>query len=96
MTITTDDDLFTPADPAPRKETAFGLDEGGHRYKYPPPPGVQKPKPWIGWMRMTNLVSAFSDQEKLQLWLEWKAFMGLREADGILYDEWMAERLDRL
>lgn len=89
-----DDDLFTPADPAPRKETAYGLDEGGHRYKFPPPPGVPLPKPWIGWMRATNLVSAFSDQERLQLWLEWKAFMGLRAADGVLFDEWMAERVD--
>jgi hypothetical protein len=89
LTTTDDDDLFTPAE-NPRRETAYGLDDGGHRYKFPPPPGVERPKPWIGWMRTSNLVSAFSDQERLQLWLEWKAFMGLRAADGVLFDEWMA------
>jgi hypothetical protein len=90
LALQDDDDLFTPAEEAPRKETAYGLDEGGHRYKYPPPPGVEQPKPWIGWMRMTNLVSAFSDQERLQLWLEWKALMGLRANDGLLFEEWMS------
>lgn len=81
-----DDDLFEPAEAEPM----YGVVNG--RYRFPPPPGEKG----SSWMRMTNLVSAFSDQERLQLWLEWKAFMGLRAADGILYDEWMAERLDHL
>lgn len=44
---------------------------------------------------MTNLVSAFSDQERLQLWLTWKAFEGLRAHD-VIFDEWMAEPLSHL
>lgn len=91
-----DDDLFNSATPDPRRETAYGLDEGGHRYKFPPPPGVEQPKPWIGWMRTTNLVAAFSDQKKLQLWLEWKAFMGLRAGNGVLFDEWMSTDVEAM
>jgi hypothetical protein len=97
VTITTDDDdLFEAATSTPPRETAYGLDEGGHRYKFPPPPGVERPKPWIGWMRTTNLVAAFSDQERLQLWLEWKAFMGLRAGEGVLFDEWMAADIESM
>lgn len=79
------DSLFTDADP-------FGVRAG--RYRFPAPPG--QPDNPRGWMRATNLVSAFSDQERLQLWLEWKTLMGLREADGLLVDEWLAERVDHL
>jgi hypothetical protein len=84
--IPLDDDLFEPAEAEPM----YGVRAG--RYRFPAPPG----ETGNSWMRMTNLVSAFSDQERLQLWLEWKAFMGLRAADGVLFDEWMAERLDHL
>lgn len=88
-----------PWDDAPAKPgTAgvYGLDEAAGKYKYPPPPGVATPKGWRGWMRMTNLAGAFSDQKALQDWLEWKAFMGLRTADGLLFDEWMAEPAESL
>lgn len=86
-------------DDAPAKVGAagvYGLDEKAGKYKYPPPPGVSIPKVWRGWMRMTNLAGAFSDQKALQAWLEWKAFMGLRAADGLLFDEWMAEPVEAM
>ena len=85
-----DDDLFTPADG--RLATRYGLNDGGPRYIFSPPPG--QPFRKSGYRRMTKVVSAFSDQERLQLWLEWKAFMGLRNGDGLLFDEWMAEPLE--
>lgn len=97
--IEDDDDLFTPAD----GPSVFGIRAG--RYRFPAPPDYTGPRPKPSpdnphgapsWMRMTNLVSAFSDQERLQLWLEWKAFMGLRAADGVLFDEWMSEPIERL
>lgn len=84
----TDLDLFDDALP---DSEMYGVRNG--RYQYPPPPGVE-PNP-RGWMRMTNLVSAFSDQEALQLWLTWKAFEGLRAHD-VIFDEWMAEPLSRM
>lgn len=93
----TDVDAFW--DPAPAKPgTAgvYGLDAAAGKYKYPPPPGITPPKGHRGWMRMTNLAGAFSDQKALQDWLEWKCFMGLRTADGLLYDEWMAEPVETL
>lgn len=80
------DDLFdTPGE-------FHGIVNG--RYRYPPPPGHRdNPR---GWMRMTNLASAFSDQERLTLWLEAKTMVGLRAGEGVLFDEWMAENLDGL
>lgn len=79
------DDLFDDA------SEPFGVRNG--RYRFPAPPGEQESP--NGWMRMTNLVSAFSDQERLQLWLTWKAFEGLR-AHEVLFDEWMAEPLNSM
>jgi hypothetical protein len=87
VTTDLDADLFDAAEPEP----LYGVRAG--RYRFPPPPGVA-PSP-RGWMRMTNLISAFSDQEKLQLWLTWKAFEGLRAHD-VIFDEWMAEPLERM
>jgi hypothetical protein len=86
LAVPEDDDLFTPAEAPPE----YGVRAG--RYRFPAPPGYTGDS----WMRMTNLASAFSDQERLQLWLEWKAMMGLRANDGLLYDEWMAEAVDHL
>lgn len=79
------DRLFEPASAEP----IYGVRAG--RYRFPAPPGESG----SSWMRMTNLVSAFSDQERLQLWLTWKALEGLRGHDHI-FDEWMAEPLDGL
>jgi len=98
--IIDDDDLFTAND-GPQ---SYGVVRG--RYRFPPPPGWhptkvirRTPANPLGlpdWYRMTNVVSAFSDQERLQLWLEWKLFMGLRVADGVLFDEWMSERIEQM
>lgn len=79
------DDLFDIAE----SEPAYGV--RNHRYHFPAPPG----ETGKSWMRMTRLVSAFSDQERLQLWLTWKAFEGLR-AHEVLFDEWMAEPLETM
>lgn len=89
-----DDGLFTPAeDPRPNVDAGrYGLDESAGRYKFPAPPGYMGKS----WMRMTNLVSAFSDQERLQLWLEAHGMLGLRADDGLIFDEWCAEPLDGL
>lgn len=75
----TDLDLFDDAPAAPE----YGVRAG--RYRFPPPPGVE-PSP-NGWMRCTNLVSAFSDQRRLQLWLERMTLLGLLEDDGVVFDE---------
>jgi hypothetical protein len=90
------DDFWDAAPAKPGSPGVYGLDEKAGKYKYPPPPGVVPPKGHRGWMRMTNLASAFSDQKALQDWLEWKAWMGLRTADGLIYDEWMSEDADAL
>ena len=87
-----EDDFFDSAPAAPK----YGLTPDQSYYRYPPPPGVEVPKGWRGWRRMTNLAGAFADQKALQDWLEWKAWMGLRDGDGILFDEWMAEQPDEL
>ena len=76
------DDLFDDAPAVP----AYGVRAG--RYRFPPPPGVD-PSP-NGWMRMTNLVSAFSDQRALQLWLERMTLLGLLAHEGTIYDEMSA------
>lgn len=99
-----DDDVFEAA----TGRAVYGLtseNEDGGRYRYPAPPDWTgtRPKPSpanpLGlptFMRMTNLVSAFSDQERLQLWLTWKMLMGLRVSDGLLFDEWMAQPIETL
>jgi hypothetical protein len=81
--------LFDDA-PATRRATKYGLNDAETRYMYPPPPFVPTPKPWIGWMRATNLVGAFSDQKRLQNWLEWKGALGLLANEGTLFDEMAA------
>jgi hypothetical protein len=90
------DEAWDDAPGKPGQDGVYGLDERAGKYKYPPPPGIEIPKGWRGWMRMTNLAGAFSDQKALQDWLEWKEFMGLRAADGLLFDEWMAEPVDQM
>ena len=92
----TDVDFWDEAPAKPGTAGAYGLDAAGGKYRYPPPPGIVPPKGHRGWMRMTNLAGAFSDQRALQEWLEWKAFMGLRSSDGLLFDEWMAEPVEGL
>lgn len=75
----TDLDLFDDA----AAEPEYGVRAG--RYRFPAPPGEENnPR---GWMRMTNLVSAFSDQRALQLWLERMTLLGLLAHDGLIFDE---------
>jgi hypothetical protein len=99
--VTDDDDFF---DNAPAKPM-YGVTDDQSYYRYPPPPGWDgvRPKPskvnplgLPSWRRMTNLAGAFADQRALQIWLEWKAWMGLRVGDGILFDEWMAQHVEAL
>lgn len=96
MTTDRDDFWDEPEAKVSIQAGVYGLDKAAGKYKYPPPPGIVVPKGWRGWMRMTNLAGAFSDQKALQIWLEWKAMMGLRVADGLLFDEWMAEPVEQM
>ncbi len=90
-----DDDLDGFYDDAP-SEPEYGIRAG--RYRYPDPPGYVRPKGMTaGWMRMTNLASAFSDQKRLQAWRERMIMLGLRTAEGeVLYDELMAAGVDQM
>lgn len=86
------DDLF---DDAPDESQMYGLDMATGRYRFPPPPGVQRPRGGT-WRRTTNLVKAFSDQYKLQLWLEQMTLLGLLAHDGLIYDEMAASGIEYL
>jgi hypothetical protein len=87
----TDLDFF---DAAPSDQDLYEV--RGGRYRFPPPPGYQ-PNP-RGWMRMSNLAGAFSDQRALQLWLERMTLLGLLANEGLIFDELAAlpdDALDR-
>jgi hypothetical protein len=83
------DDLDFFYDDAPAAP-AFGVRRG--RYQFPDPPGYVRAKGTPpGFMRMTNLASAFSDQKRLQAWRERMIMSGLRTPEGeVLLDEFMA------
>lgn len=82
------DDLFEPAFAKP----LYGVANG--RYQFPPPPG--QPENPRGWMRMTNLASAFSDQKALHDWLDRKLLEGMRVGEGLLVDEWLSTAYETL
>lgn len=88
-------------DEAPRP-AMYGLGENvgkvRGRYHFPDPPGYVRPKGAAsGFMRMTNLASAFSDQKRLMAWRERMIMAGLRTPEGeVLFDEFMAMDLDSL
>jgi hypothetical protein len=85
------DGFYDSAEAAP----LYGINRG--RYMYPPPPGYTPTKGARGFMRMTNLASAFSDQIRLQKWRERMIIMGLRTEEGeTLYDELMAADVDHM
>lgn len=71
------DDLFDTPD------ATYGLTPNQQRYRFPHPitGKVQT------FRRCTNLVKAFSDQYRLQLWLERMTLLGLLESEGLLFDE---------
>lgn len=83
------DDLF---DDAPERAQVYGLDPGLGRYRFPPPPGFAPSG--RGWRRTTNLVKAFSDQYRLQLWLERMTLLGLLANDGLIFDELAASGIE--
>lgn len=84
-----DEDEFWDAVP-PRP--AYGIERG--RYMFPDPPGYVRPKGARGFMRMTNLSGAFSDQMRLQKWRERMLLIGLRADEGVLFDELAAQGLE--
>lgn len=90
-----DDDLDGFYDDAPAK-AVYGL-QGRYRgrYDFPAPPGYEIPKGQRGFMRMTNLAAAFSDQIRLQHWRERMLLLGLR-ADEVLVDELFAQGLESM
>lgn len=93
--IITDEEEFWDLAPA---QDVYGVDLPGRvkgRYIYPDPPGYVRAKgATTGFMRMTNLASAFSDQIRLQLWRERQILLGLRADEGTLFDELCAEPLE--
>lgn len=89
------DDLDGFYDDAPsRPRYGLGEDVGKTRgrYHFPDPPFYVRPKGMpAGFMRMTNLASAFSDQKRLMAWRERMIMAGLRTPEGeTLLDEFMA------
>jgi hypothetical protein len=95
--VTEEDDFWMDAAPA---ADTYGVDLPGRprgRYIFPDPPGYKRTKgAAAGFMRMTNLASAFSDQRRLQLWRERMILLGIREDEGLLFDELAAEALERM
>jgi len=94
----TDDEFWDE----PGDGNVYGLGENigkmKGRYHYPDPPGYVREKgEAAGFMRMTNLAAAFSDQIRLQKWRERMILLGIRTEEGeVLYDELMAEDLDHM
>lgn len=95
--ISEEEEFWMDAAPA---ADSYGVDLPGRvkgRYIYPDPPGyVRAKRATTGFMRMTNLASAFSDQKRLQLWRERMILTGIREDEGLLFDELAAEALERM
>jgi len=89
--ITEEDEFWMDAAPAADK---YGIRQG--RYMYPAPPGYQFAKGQRGFMRMTNLASAFSDQRRLMLWRERMILLGIREDEGLLFDELAAQGIEHM
>jgi hypothetical protein len=91
VVVTEEDEFWMDAAPA---ADVYGVQRG--RYMFPEPPGYRRNKGVRGFMRMTNLASAFSDQRRLQLWRERMILLGIREDEGLLFDELAAEALERM
>lgn len=72
---------LTPA----KRQYAWGVVRANGRYHLPPlvseawqPNYAGKHQPW-GWMRMSNVIGAYSDQRALQLWQDEMALRGFAE-----------------
>lgn len=66
------------------------------RYQFPDPPGYTRERGQRGFMRMTNLAAAFSDQIRLQHWRERMILLGIREDEGLLFDELAAQGIENM
>lgn len=95
--VTEEDEFWMDAAPAADQ---YGVDIPGKvrgRYHFPDPPGYERAKgATAGFMRMTNLASAFSDQVRLQLWRERQILLGLRSDEGTMFDELCAQPLEHM
>lgn len=92
------DDFYVEAETKPARldakkgEHYYGVRSG--RYDFPAPPDTVRPP--RGYMRCTKKASAFSDQIRLQHWRERLLQLGLREDEGLLFDELCAEGLEMM
>jgi hypothetical protein len=83
-------DFWDDADDGPKYKVRAG------RYRFPDPPGYVRTKGQApGFMRMTNLAGAFSDQKRLQAWRERMLLLGLR-LDEAIFDEVTAAPLETM
>lgn len=64
---------------------AYGLNKTGTRYQYPAPPGFTANR-W-GFLRVTRVADAISDQETLARWRERIILCGLAADRGLIFDE---------
>jgi hypothetical protein len=78
-------DAFDEAEPVRQLVT-------GGRYRLPNRDGTHRPH---GWMRVTNMVGAYSDMRTLALWQQRIQLLGLR-ARHDLYEELCAMRIEQL
>jgi hypothetical protein len=88
--VTDLDDFYDEPEPPPTYGLGEHVGKMRGRYHFPDPPGYVRPKGQVaGFMRMTNLAGAFSDQRRLMLWRERMVLAGIREHE-VLYDELVA------
>lgn len=92
------DDWYDDAPAAPVYGLGEHIGKQRGRYHFPDPPGYVRNKgAAAGFMRMTNLAGAFSDQRRLQAWRERTIMLGLRTPEGeTLLDEFMATDLEAM
>lgn len=85
-------DVPAPKPNRAKGEHVYGVANG--RYDFPAPPDTIRPA--RGYMRTTRKAAAFSDQIRLQNWRERLLQLGLREDEGLLFDELCAEGLETM
>jgi len=92
------DGFYDSAPIGPRYGLGEDVGRTRGRYHFPDPPGYVRAKgAAAGFMRMTNLASAFSDQKRLMAWRERMIMAGIRTPEGeTLLDEFMALDLESM
>lgn len=88
-------DFWDEPEPGPKYGLGEHVGKTRGRYHYPDPPGYVRPKGQRGFMRMTNLAGAFSDQRRLMLWRERMVLLGIREHE-VLFDELLAMPIETM